>query len=66
MEYKALKQKTEKELHDLLGEKRTMLRELRHKDSERQLKDVRSLRLAKKDIARILTELEVRLRASAT
>jgi len=53
-----LTNKTEKELHDMLAQKREHLRELRHKDSERQLKKVHTLSEVKRDIARILTALQ--------
>ncbi len=60
MDYSTLTNKTEKELHDMLAEKREHLRELRHKDSEHQLKKVHTLSEVKRDIARILTALQVR------
>ncbi|NCO05281.1 MAG: 50S ribosomal protein L29 [Candidatus Magasanikbacteria bacterium] len=52
-----LQEKTVHELHDLLAQKRDKVRELRNKASENQLKDVRSLRNAKKTIAKIMTLL---------
>ena len=55
MEYKDLKNKTLKELKELLAEKRNELRELNFKVSENQLKNVRSIRKAKKEVAQILT-----------
>ncbi|HAT03716.1 MAG TPA: 50S ribosomal protein L29 [Candidatus Magasanikbacteria bacterium] len=57
MEYKELKNKGKKELHELLAEKRDELRELRFKAHEKQLKNVRSIRVVKKDIAYILTAI---------
>ena len=57
MEFKELKSKTEKELKQFLGESRDKLRDLRFKDANKQLKDVREIREIKKIIARILTLL---------
>ncbi len=58
MDFTEIKNKSEKELHDLLNEKRSELRELEFKVSERQLKNVRSIRDTKKVIARILTAIK--------
>ncbi|MFH1255626.1 MAG: 50S ribosomal protein L29 [bacterium] len=55
MEIKELKNKTEKELNQFLAESRGKLKDLRFKDANKQLKDVREIRIAKKDIAKILT-----------
>ena len=41
MDFKELKSKTEHELHSFLATSREKLRELRFKDSNRQLKNVR-------------------------
>jgi large subunit ribosomal protein L29 len=57
MEYKELKNKSLKELHELLNEKRDELRQLAFKAGENQLKAVRKMREIKKDIARILTAI---------
>lgn len=57
MDIKELKQKSESDLHNLLMQKRESLRELRFKDASKQLKDVREIRVIKKDIAQILTLL---------
>ncbi len=57
MEFKELKNKTEKELRQILGESRDKLRDLRFKDANKQLKNVREIREIKKIIARILTLL---------
>lgn len=57
MELKELKTKSVSELHKLLAEKREKLRELRFKDAAKQLKNVRELRVLKRDVARILTLL---------
>ncbi|MEK7064912.1 MAG: 50S ribosomal protein L29 [Patescibacteria group bacterium] len=57
METGDLKNKNESDLQELLAQKRDLLRELRFKVSEKQLKDVREIREIKKDIARVLTFL---------
>lgn len=55
MELKELKNKNEKELRDILSEEREKLRVERFRDANKQLKEVRKLRVLKKGIARILT-----------
>ncbi|MBT3539413.1 50S ribosomal protein L29 [Candidatus Parcubacteria bacterium] len=60
MDYKELKNKGLREMHELLAEKRNELRELEFKVSENQLKNVRSIRVAKKDIAQILTAINAK------
>ncbi|MBD3310916.1 MAG: 50S ribosomal protein L29 [Candidatus Magasanikbacteria bacterium] len=62
MEFEDLQYKTEKELRDLLHEKRELVRELYFKASERQLKDPSKIKQAKKTVARILTMLKMRQR----
>jgi len=57
MDFKELKNKSEKELHHLLAELREKNRDLRFKDSNNQLKDVRNIRETKKQIAQVLTTL---------
>ena len=57
MEIKELTTKTPAELKKLLVESQEKLRELRFKDSNKQLKNVRSIRLLKQEIARINTLL---------
>jgi len=57
MELKELKLKTEKELKQFLNEFRDKLRDLRFKDANKQLKDIREIREIKKTIARVLTLL---------
>lgn len=59
MEYKELKPKTENELQKTLAEERNKLRELKFKDSSKQLKNVREIRSIRKTIARILTLLNI-------
>lgn len=55
MEIKELKSKSKAELNKLLEQSRQQLRETRFKDAAKQLKNVRALRVIKKDIAKILT-----------
>ncbi len=57
MDIKELKTKTPLELAKLLVESQEKLRELRFKDSNKQLKNVRSIRVLKQEIARINTLL---------
>lgn len=54
MEFKELKNKSEKELHKILAESRDKLRDLRFKDANKQLKNVREIRGIRQTIARIL------------
>lgn len=54
---KEIKNKSEQELQNILAEKRELLRELRFKDANRQLKNHREIREVKLYIARILTVL---------
>ncbi|MFZ2189949.1 MAG: 50S ribosomal protein L29 [Candidatus Magasanikiibacteriota bacterium] len=60
MDIKDLKNKSIKELQDLLSEKREEVRELRFKASENQLKKVREIRNNKKIVAQILTLLNAK------
>lgn len=55
MEIDELRTKSEAELHDLLKEKRSELRDLEFKDSEGALKEVHKISETKQTIARILT-----------
>jgi ribosomal protein L29 len=57
MEFKELNKKDPASLQKLLAETRENLRELRFKDANKQLKDVREIRNARQTIARILTIL---------
>ena len=57
MEIKELTTKTPAELIKLLAESQEKLRDLRFKDSNKQLKNIRSIRVLKQDIARINTLL---------
>ncbi len=55
MEFKELQTKSVSELHRLLAESREKLRELRFKDANKQLKDVREVRRERKLQAQLLT-----------
>ncbi|HYE60113.1 MAG TPA: 50S ribosomal protein L29 [Candidatus Kapabacteria bacterium] len=65
MKMKDLQSKTEHELGQLLTEERTKLHGLRFQDSERQLKNVRTIRTARKTIAQILTLLGSKAKTKA-
>lgn len=54
---KELRLKTEEELNQLLSESQKKLRELRFNLASGKVKNVRTIRVLKKDIARILTIL---------
>ena len=56
--FKEIKNKSEAELKEMLVENRESLRALNFKDTNRQLKNVRQLRVVKKTIAQILTVLK--------
>lgn len=55
MEFKELQTKDKKELQKLLVVNREKLRELRFKDSNKQLKNIREIRVVRNLIAQILT-----------
>ncbi len=55
MDFKELKTKSVKDLHELLASVRDKLRDLRFKDANKQLKDVREIRVTRQLIARVLT-----------
>lgn len=57
MEFKELKNLNKNELQKTLSEQREKLRELRFKDANKQLKDVREIRVVRTVISRILTIL---------
>jgi len=57
MEFKELKNKEEKELQKILVQSRDKLRDLRFKDANKQLKNVREIRKTKETIAHVLTLL---------
>lgn len=54
---KEVREKNEAELQKLLASSREKLRDLRFKVANKQLKDVREIRVVKKTISRILTKL---------
>lgn len=58
MQIRELKAKSEKELKDLVVSQRELIRDLRFRASQRQLKNVRELREAKKLLAQVLTVLK--------
>ncbi|PIP29672.1 50S ribosomal protein L29 [Candidatus Kuenenbacteria bacterium CG23_combo_of_CG06-09_8_20_14_all_36_9] len=60
MNMKELKLKSDNELKTLLAESRDNWREMRFKVAQRQLKNVRDIRVVKKTIAQILTLLKQR------
>ncbi len=57
MEFKELKKKSESELHGILRLTRDELRDLRFKDANKQLKNVREIRSKRETVARVLTLL---------
>lgn len=57
LEYKELKKKNPAELGKLLNEYREKLRDLRFKDANKQLKNVREIRTVRRIISRVLTLL---------
>lgn len=57
MEFKELSAKNSHDLLKLLDSSREKLRELRFKDSNKQLKNIREIRIVKQLIAQILTTL---------
>jgi len=58
MKFVELSKKPKNELQTLLSEKREKLRQLRFNISSGKVKNVREIRMIKKDIARILTLLK--------
>jgi len=57
MNPKELKKKSEKDLQQLIDEKRERIRQLRFTIASGKVKNVREIRALKRDIARILTAL---------
>ena len=57
MKFEELKTKDRQELNNILKTSREKLRELRFKDSNKQLKNIREIRKIRKMIAQILTLL---------
>ncbi len=60
MKSKDIKEKTDKELQELLGSKQKSLRLFRFGVSGSKIKNVKEGRNTRKDIARILTEINER------
>ena len=60
MDYKELKKKKESDLHKILAESRDKLRDLNFKDANKQLKNVREIRVVRETIARVLTLLNIK------
>lgn len=60
MDFQELQKKEVKDLQQLLAQTRDKLRELRFKDANKQLKNVRQIRSLKKEVARILSVLNSR------
>ena len=65
MEFKELKKQSKGQLHKILAETREKLRELRFKDANKQLKNIRDIRNNRLTIARILTLLNAKGDAKA-
>jgi len=57
MSYADIKNKSQKELHKLLAEKRNELRELRFKVAENQLAKVSEIKRVKVEIAHLMTAI---------
>ena len=57
MDFKELKNKEEKELQKILAQSREKLRDLRFKDANKQLKNIREIRRTRETIAHVLTLL---------
>lgn len=60
MEFKELKKKSESELHKVLADSRDKLRDLRFKDANKQLKNVREVRDVRTVIAQVMTLLNAK------
>jgi len=58
MKVKELKQKTKKELNDILVENRRKLGQLRFDLASKKLKNIREIRGLRRDVARIITILK--------
>lgn len=55
MDMSEIKNKSKKDLEEMLSEKQDKLRELRFQSNEAQLKNLRSIRKTRKEVAQILT-----------
>ena len=60
MKIKELREKNQEELKKLLAEKREEVRKLGFDIASKQIKNNRTLRMAKRDVARILTLLNAK------
>ena len=60
MDKAEIKNKSKKDLQEMLVEKQDKLRELRFQTNESQLKNVRSIRKVRKEVAQILTLIRLR------
>lgn len=58
MKIKEIEKKSEKEIKQLLQEKRERLRQINFSITTGKVKNVREIRLIKKDIARLLTVID--------
>ena len=58
MKVRELKQKTKKELNDILVENRRKLGQLRFDLASKKLKNIREIRGLRRDVARIITILK--------
>ena len=61
MDLKDLRKKDKKDLHKMLATKREQVRDMRFSVSNKQLKNVRDIRVQRKGIAQILTVLKEKL-----
>jgi len=60
MKTSEIRQRSEVELEEILGKKREKLRQFRFDLASGKVKNVREIRVLKKDIARILTILKLK------
>ena len=61
MDIKDLRKKDKKDLHKMLATKREQVRDMRFSVSNKQLKNIRDIRVQRKQIAKILTILKEKL-----
>ena len=66
MSYKDIQKKDDKGLMELVKDKREAVRNFRFSSSGSSVRDVRQVRTDKKEIARALTELNVRAKAESS
>ena len=64
MDILEIKNKSKKDLQEMLRDTQDKLRELRFQTNEAQLKNVRSIRKVRKDIAQILTLIRLHLKVA--